>query len=135
MSLFVWEDKYKVGIAELDRQHKTLIGLINKLYDAMKEGHGKDVLKAILDDLFEYAKYHFGTEEKYFSKYNYINKLEQIKAHTEFKNTVVEFKNKLDAGNVFISIELMNFLKEWLSTHIMESDKQYGKFLNEKGVY
>ncbi|MBU3160274.1 bacteriohemerythrin [Clostridium frigoris] len=135
MVLFVWEDKYKVGIAELDEQHKTLIGLINKLYNAMKQGHGKDVLKSILDDLLGYVKYHFGTEEKYFTKYNYINKNEQIKSHNDFKNTVIEFKKKFEDGNTFISTELMNFLKNWLGTHILESDMKYGKFLNEKGVY
>ena len=64
MPLFVWEDKYKVGVKEFDEQHKKLIELINKLYDAMKQGHGKDVLKSIVNDLFEYTKYHFETEEK-----------------------------------------------------------------------
>lgn len=34
-----------VGITEFDEQHKKLIALINKLYDAMKEGDGKKVLK------------------------------------------------------------------------------------------
>jgi hemerythrin len=28
----------------------------------------------------------------------------------------------------------MNFLKDWLSNHIMNSDKKYGPFLTGKGV-
>jgi hemerythrin len=28
----------------------------------------------------------------------------------------------------------MDFLKDWLCKHILESDKRYGPFLNAKGV-
>ena len=34
-----------------------------------------------------------------------------------------------------ISIEVMNFLKDWLSNHILGSDKRYGPFLNGKGLH
>lgn len=135
MPLFVWEDKYKVGVKEFDEQHKKLIELINKLYDAMKQGHGKDVLKSILNDLFEYTKYHFETEEKYFSDYNYPDKNEHVKVHNELRNKVIDLKNKLDNGTTVISGELMKFLKEWLVNHIMDSDKKYGTFFNERGVF
>ena len=37
MSLFDWKDDYSVEIAEIDEQHKSLIGLINRLYDAVIE--------------------------------------------------------------------------------------------------
>ena len=135
MPLFVWEDKYKVGVKEFDEQHKKLIELINKLYDAMKQGHGKDVLKSILNDLFEYTKYHFETEEKYFSDYKYPDKNEHVKVHNELRNKVIDLRNKLDNGTTVISSELMKFLKEWLVNHIMDSDKKYGPFFNEKGVF
>ena len=63
MPLFVWNDSYSVKVAELDNQHKKLIGLINQLYDAMKEGKGKDVLEVIFTELIEYTKNHFSAEE------------------------------------------------------------------------
>ena len=33
-----------------------------------------------------------------------------------------------------MTVEVMNFLKDWLSNHIQTSDKKYGPFLNSKGV-
>lgn len=124
-----------VGITEFDEQHKKLIALINKLYDAMKEGDGKKVLKDILNELIAYAKYHFESEEKYFVEFNYSGKAEHVEEHNSFRKSVSDLKKRSDEGKPVFTMELMTFLKQWLVTHIMDSDKKYGKFLNEKGVY
>jgi len=33
-----------------------------------------------------------------------------------------------------LSMDVMNFLKNWLSKHISDTDKKYGKYLNDKGL-
>lgn len=134
MALLTWEDKYKVGISKIDDQHKKIVELINKLYDSMAEGRGKDVLKSILNDLVEYTKYHFQTEEKYFEDYKYQNKNEHKKEHEDLKNKVTELKGKVDIGKAVLSTEIMQFLKQWLVNHIVESDKKYSTFLISQGV-
>ena len=135
MPLFLWEEKYTVNVVELDEQHKKLISLINRLFDSMKEGHGKDVLSSIVSDLFEYTIYHFDTEENYFHQYKYVNTDAHIKEHTELRAKVVDIKNKLDTGKMILSSEIMTFLKQWLINHIMTSDKEYSTFFNHKGLY
>lgn len=44
MAFISWNDRIKVGIKEIDDQHKVLIDYINQLYDAMKARKGKEVL-------------------------------------------------------------------------------------------
>ena len=34
-----------------------------------------------------------------------------------------------------LSLQVMNFLKDWLLKHIQGSDKKYAPFLNAKGVH
>jgi len=33
-----------------------------------------------------------------------------------------------------MSVEVMEFLKDWLEKHILGTDRKYGPFLNDKGV-
>jgi hemerythrin len=34
-----------------------------------------------------------------------------------------------------MNIELLNFLRDWLTTHILKVDHEYGPWLNEHGVH
>jgi hemerythrin len=43
-------------------------------------------------------------------------------------------KKKFDAGNAVVSTEIMNFLRDWLTTHIMKTDKKMGQALGKLGV-
>lgn len=134
MPLITWTDSFSVKVAEIDTQHKKLVEMINKLYDAMKVGKSKDVMGEILNNLISYTATHFKTEEKYFDLYNYFEKETHKAEHKEFVETVTKFKADFDSGNATISIELMNFLKDWLTKHINGTDKKYTKCFNDHGL-
>jgi len=132
MPFIEWSDKLLTGVKEADEQHKKLVSLINELYDAMKQGKGKEVIDKTLDELVRYAGYHFTTEETLMSKYGYPELQAHKKEHEAFKAKIKEFMEKKAKGEVTLTVEVMNFLKEWLVKHIMGTDKKYGPFLVEK---
>ncbi len=134
MALMTWEQKFSVNIKEIDGQHQKLFELINNLHDAMKTGRGKDALGGVLSELVDYTVYHFSTEEKLFQKYGYSEYSQHKKAHDTLTKQVLELNDKLKRGDVIITIEVMNFLKDWLNSHILSTDKKYSTFLNNKGV-
>jgi hemerythrin len=45
-----------------------------------------------------------------------------------------EFKEEFNNGKAGISIQLMNFLANWLRGHILGSDMGYTDFFVEKGI-
>jgi methyl-accepting chemotaxis protein/hemerythrin len=47
---------------------------------------------------------------------------------------VLDFEKQLKSGSVTLSMEVMKFLKDWLTGHIMGTDKKYSPFLRQKGV-
>ena len=100
----------------------------------MKAGKSKEVLGKILDELINYTGYHFKTEEDLFEKYNYPEKSTLKRQHGDLVDQVLKFKGNFDSGKSVISIDLMNFLRDWLTQHIVGSDKKYSVFLNGKGV-
>jgi hemerythrin len=134
MSLIDWSPSLSVGIVEIDEQHKKLIGIINRLNDAMKAGKGKDALSQILSETADYTIYHFGTEEKYMQQFGYPGYQRHKIEHKGLLDKVTALAKDLAAGKITITLDVMTFLKDWLSKHIVGTDKQYGPFFNQKGL-
>ena len=134
MDFFEWKDNYSVGIKRIDEQHKKLVSYLNDLYESMSAGRGKAVLGGVLKDLVEYTKTHFVTEESLMALYNFPDLEEHKKKHGKMAEHVLNLNQKFVSGEISSPIQITNFLKDWLAKHIMETDKLYGPFLNEKGV-
>jgi len=134
MALIEWDDTYSVNVAEIDRQHKRLAALINELNDAMRERKTKDVLGQIISRLSLYTETHFSTEEKFFDQFNYPETETHVKEHKDFIKKINEFKQSFDENRLMLSIDVLDFLKEWLVKHIQGSDKKYSLFFNRHGL-
>ncbi|MFO7751439.1 MAG: bacteriohemerythrin [Desulfobacteraceae bacterium] len=130
--LMTWGPKLVIGIEEIDNQHKELVSLINQLHKAMKLKQGSRQAGTILNRLADYTVYHFGHEEKLFETYNYPDKNQHIKTHKDLVAQVVDFKTQFEQGRASLTMDLMNFLTDWLKNHIMKTDKAYAPFLKEK---
>ena len=136
MPLLTWNDKLSVGVASLDEDHKKLVTMLNELFDAINSGRGKDALGKILDNLIGYAKTHFGHEETFFAQTNYPQTAEHKQEHDKFTQQVLDVQQKYKSGATgTMSLELMNFLKNWLVGHIQGKDQKYGPYLNAKGIH
>lgn len=134
MSLITWGPALAVGVKEIDDQHQKLIELVNQLNDAMRAGKGRDALNTVLTELVRYTVYHFGTEEKLMAQHKYELSVAHKAEHKKLIEDVSAFKAKFDAGNATISTELMTFLRDWLSKHILGTDKKFAQALNKLGV-
>lgn len=134
MNFIDWTDDLSVGVETFDEQHKKLISIINKLFDALKQGKANNILSEIFDELIDYTKFHFKSEEQLMTKYGYKDYEYHLKEHNYLTDKVVDLKEKYKEGDLMISIEVMEFLRNWLKDHILVTDKKYGKFFNENGI-
>lgn len=134
MPLLNWNNSYSVNIAEIDNQHMKLVDLINRLFDAMKAGKGTEATGQILNELVTYTIYHFGYEEKLLASNQYPSLLTHKNEHLLLTKKVQELKAAQLKNSAVVTIETMNFLKDWLTNHIVKEDKKYSAFLNAKGI-
>ncbi len=134
MSFILWNDSYSIGVTLIDTQHKKLIKIINELNDAMGSGKGKEILSKVLFELINYVNTHFKTEEEYMVKYSYEEYEQHRYEHEKLTDEVKRFYQDFNTGKAVLSIQIMNFLRNWLMDHILIKDKHLGKFLNEKGI-
>ena len=58
-----WKEEYEVGNFEIDSQHKTFVGIIFKLQQAVLKGKSTDYTDRLLLELFKYTEFHFCSEE------------------------------------------------------------------------
>lgn len=135
MSDFIeWSEEISVGIQELDEQHKQLVALTNRLFDAMTSGKGTEETKQIMNELIQYTIIHFAVEECLFRIFEYPDYEEHCEHHQQLIEQAKEINLKVQSGERTVNTELLFFLKRWLTNHIMVEDKKYGPFLLKKGM-
>jgi hemerythrin len=133
--LFAWDDKFSVNIREIDEQHKKLVENINKLHEAISAGEGNEVLESILQSLVDYAHTHFDAEEKLMKLYEYPEYEQHKKEHDDLTQKVIEMEKKYkESGSIAMPLHVMKFLKGWLEDHLLNTDKKYVPFFDDKGV-
>lgn len=134
MEYIKWNDDLSVKIDSIDAEHKKLIGLINQFYTGIAEKSSRENLIQIVKGLKEYTVYHFGTEEKYMKQFGFAGFDEHKAQHDAFVAKVNDYSERLNDGKFVISLEITNFIKDWITKHIMGTDRKYSDFLIEKGV-
>lgn len=134
MPLMRWSESLSVNVLEIDKQHQHLIGVVNDLHDAMGKRKGMEVLGKTFNSLIRYAEDHFITEEKYFEQFGYPDADSHKNEHTKFVRKLAEFKVRFDGGEHNLSINLMDFLVDWVHNHLQTFDMEYRPFLNTHGL-
>jgi len=134
MAFFTWTESMSVGVTEFDNHHKKLIELLNTLFDAMKEGKSKEVIGNVLDELVKYTEYHFQAEESKMKEFGYPGLAGQQAEHMKFVEQITAYDRKYKSGDLLLSVDMLQFMKDWLSNHILKTDMAYKPFFANKGI-
>lgn len=128
-----WSSNFSVGREDIDEQHKKLIGIIEEIAIIIsKKDGGLTNLLEVLEALDNYVVEHFGYEEGLMKQYAYPGIKEHTRQHNELRSKLAEL-NVFDINKpVTFFQDLLVYLVDWLSNHIMKTDKQLGAYLSEK---
>ncbi|MCI6799974.1 MAG: bacteriohemerythrin [Spirochaetia bacterium] len=132
----VWDDKYLLGIPEIDSQHKKLIEIANELYDiaSVSTDKYKQEMGTVLKKIVDYTVYHFSNEEQFMQKYGYAGSAIHKTAHDSFVREVEYQVNKLSTDDVAAGSKFYEFISNWILTHIAKADKVWAAFVKTKLV-
>lgn len=121
-----WRDSLKIGVPEIDRQHKELCDQVDKLQEACTQGKGADEVKRILDFLASYTVKHFADEEAFQLRVKYPGYVQHKAKHTEFLNQVTKLKKEATQNgvNVALVININQIVSSWLISHIKAVDTE-----------
>lgn len=122
-----WKESYSVGVKLIDEQHKHLFKLGNSALELIKSdlsSDKSDEIIQLIDDLIQYTKFHFSSEESYMIEINYPLYNTHKKEHDAFIKKI----NSIDITTLSFNQQkqvndLVAFLLNWILTHILENDK------------
>ena len=99
---------------------------------AGREAH--DVLSSTFANLVDYTKQHFEFEESLLEMHRYPSRRAHALRHRDLTDEVGTLAKRFEAGQIALSIEVLDFLCRWLVDHIQGTDKAYASYLVERGV-
>ena len=129
-----WDDGLSLGVAEIDDQHKALLGHCNELVEAIRQGRGAQVLGKTLARLRDYTATHFAAEERYMERIGYPELAAHRAAHEGMVRRVKEFQRRIYQHAAPAPAEVRGFLKDWLITHILGTDLKIAAFLKTRAA-
>ena len=137
MPLLTWDDKFSVDVQSIDKQHQKLFAMLNELYDAMTQGKGSQLAPAILERLIDYTQEHFAAEEALMKQACYPDFASHKAEHEKLKAEVEKMLKDAEgaSGLSMLSMPLLDFLRNWLRTHIAQRDKGYTCHLRAAGIH
>ena len=113
MSIFVWCKSFELGVELLDEHHKHLVDLLNKVFDCFVAGESYKIVEPVIDELIDYAKYHFAAEE-YWMEYHKYPKLKQHgEEHEWFYDKIMEIQKDNHNQTANQSLKILTLLKNF----------------------
>ncbi len=129
MTFIEWRDEFTVNNDEIDLEHKELVDLLNSLHEEMKGKRLNEVMGPMLDRVIDHTRRHFATEEVAMQADAYPGLESHRTAHRALIQQVEKLKSRYAAGNMILTNEILDFLKEWLIGHMRDLDKDYGRYV------
>lgn len=133
----IWKESLKIGVEEVDKQHKELFNRLNKFLKIVRNQDTTEIdmgkVEETLNFMGEYVDVHFKSEEAIQKKYNYPGYEEHREIHENFKQEIREFKQEFEEKD-FDEELLMEFsgrLLTWLINHVASEDQKIAEYVTE----
>lgn len=135
MNIPVWDASMSVGIAEMDDDHRVLLGLISEFSEASYDPDAYAALSSYLDALDLYTASHLAREERMLEAVAYPDLARHRLSHDEFRGQCEAFKRQLeDDAEALEPAEVERYLVDWWTRHILGEDMAYKPFVEDSEV-
>jgi len=135
VSLLTWNHSCTVGVKAMDDQHGILLDTLNELRLAMVRGCGREQVSELLDQLIEFTRMHFWSEEQLMEQTGFPGVAAHRTEHHRLLAQILHSAHGLQHGEAVHMSDFLCFLHGWFIDHVEGLDQQYGPWLNEHGVY
>lgn len=129
MPLIDWNDTLSVGYRPIDAEHMRLAELVNEFHGDLLAGSSMTLIEAGFQRIIRHAADHFRHEERLMEESGFPDSHNHRLAHQQLEAQIADLLTQIEAGEPVFTLELVEFLKNWLLNHILTMDKKLGEHL------
>jgi hemerythrin-like metal-binding protein len=118
------------GVQEMDSEHDLMLGLVRALEGAGTSAPRPQV-QALLDQLSEFARVHFATEEIMMRLYAYPEFGRHQLEHARLVDQIDQVRSEFAAGSVQPTKPFASALRHWFTEHVSTHDLALARFVRE----
>ena len=123
------DNKYLLGIEELDSQHIAVFAMLGELQTACAENAAPEMLGSLAKKLADYLVAHFDHEESFMGAINLPDRTEHKQQHRELVALLGELVARSDRASTDCNLE--RTLLETLSDHLLRYDAKIGEAVEQ----
>jgi hemerythrin len=125
---------YLTNITKIDEQHQHMACLLETLCQIAIESHIENRLDHRINELLlalvETTRDHFNTEQELMLRYQYAGSRKHCEEHATLLKEVNSIKEYCEAGDMVLTYRILRrLIDEWFLKHIIEMDKDLGRYL------
>jgi circadian clock protein KaiC len=127
--MVAWDDTLSMGYEPVDVDHMRLLEYVNEFFINIVEQGEIPLALSQLDSLVQHILSHFKVEERLMDKFGYPETVSHVAVHNLLEAQLRDLRQRIATGESVLSTQIMDFLKEWLVTHIQTFDKNLSDYL------
>lgn len=130
MTLIEWDEKYSVGVAAVDYEHRELIDLVNETHERLLQTGGKPAVMEFLGEILARISAHFALEEKIMRARNYDQYDAHKADHERLLDGIRDIMDDYEDDRIFGEQEFAQRLEAWFGEHFRTHDARLHRRLD-----
>jgi hemerythrin len=128
MNRMIWTSECRIGVEEIDSQHRLLYAISNELLEIENPKAQEPEIKYLLRHLRDYVDTHFAFEEKFMAEKNFPGLEDHKVKHQKIISGIRE-SLQTSVNLTQLKEGLEDLLIAWIQSHILVEDKKYSDWM------
>lgn len=127
--LIEWREDFRIGLPEVDEEHRALIAAINRLHRELVVGASLAKVAGALGDIHAAIASHFALEEKDMAALGYGEHGAHKADHERLLDEILDILDEVTASGRYDARQLSSRLSAWFVEHFRTFDARLHRWL------
>ena len=129
MSITRSESPDNLDINSIDNEHRVQVGLLDALYETVREKQPASKITEILNQLTTYSELHFMSEELLMRMYAYPDYDDHVQDHESMTQYLNDITKTYSSGEDNLVLGTVSEMRQFLLAHISTRDEALSEYL------